>query len=786
MRKIFFLVPFFLILQSCAFFNTFYNARKSYKLGKESVERSSRTSREAPSNTPEMKLGFFDSEPDNIPGDAKTAFDISIEKANKVVVLHPTSGWVDDALLLLGKSYYLRSGEGDYLEAKNRFEVLMTRFPASELISEAKLWYGKTLFKLQQFQQAQEILRPIEALNTTENIRAEANLILGDIALLDENLNVAKAYYAQAQKLSKDDNLRKTTLYKSAYCFYKDQKFSECAEFLNKLLQKNLSLSERFEMLVFRSRALKMAGQYKTAIDHLDKILGDPKYKTYFARAEFEIADILRTQGRSSDAEKQFLFIVNTYATAPVGDCYYMLGLLHDTTQSKSSDDFTPDHIRAMKFYTLVRNKYASSYYASAAVARLTFFEKMNVLKGVLSANRHLVEIIESRMKTLESGDTTTFVPDEFLVQLVKVDTNTQTNVPEEKDKVETVTDKAEQDLKTINMASTELTDKQNEINSDIFALVELTHIDSLLKFRKKVSERLAEYYILLAEYYANELHLYDSSLAYYTIVTESLKGATSEEIAYYGLARIHQIKGFPNYLSLYKEAYEKFPNGVMAKTGESILGLKSANADRYDDVFEEAQKLMVSDTQWEKAADLFQSIARSDSTKHKWPSVYAMGLLEEKKKNNPQKAFLYYNTLLYGAPSWPSAEKLRQKVNAYKKAWNIQNDSAGYTIDTTLIRWQREMSVTQIDQKTDSVKTRQETGKNSISITTESASIDTSRLQMTDSELEEFEILLKKKSGTDSTKVGKKLKPDESLKNKKQRRIKEDESDATPIIKEE
>ncbi|HMW33142.1 MAG TPA: tetratricopeptide repeat protein [bacterium] len=786
MRKNFFLVPFLLVLQSCAFFNTFYNARKSYKLGKESIERSSRTSREAPSNTPEMKLGFFDSEPDNIPGDAKTAFDISIEKTNKVVVLHPTSGWVDDALLLLGKSYYLRSGEGDYLEAKNRLEVLMTRFPASELISEAKLWYGKTLFKLQQFQEAQEILRPIEALNTTEDIRAEANLILGDIALLDENLNVAKAYYAQAQKLAKDENLRKTTLYKSAYCFYKDQKYSDCVVFLNKLNQNNLSLSERFEILVFRSRALKMAGQYKTAIDHLDKILGDPKYKTYFARAEFEIADILRMQGRSSDAEKQFIFIVNTYPAAPVGDCYYMLGLLHDTTQTRPSADFIPDHNRAMKFYTLVRNKYASSYYAPTAVARLTFFEKMNLLKDVMSVNRRLVEIIDGRIKTLESGDTATFVPDEFLVQLVKVDTSVQTNLLEDKDKAETLSDKVKQDLKTINMVSTELTEKQNEINSDIFSLVELTHRDSLLNFRKKVNERLAEYHILLAEYYANELHEYDSSLAYYTKVTELFKESTSEEIAYYGLARIHQIKGFPSYLSLYKEAYEKFPNGVMAKTGETILGLKAANADRYDDVFEEAQMLMVSDTQWVKAADLFQTIARSDSTKHKWPSVYAMGLLEEKKKNNPQKAFLYYNTLLYGAPSWPSAEKLRQKVNAYKKAWNIQNDSAGYTIDTTLIRWHHDISVTQIDQKADSVRTHQEIGKNSMPITTESARRDTNRLQMTDFELEEFENLLKKKSGADSTKVGKKLKPDESLKNKKQRRIKEDESDATPIIKEE
>ncbi|MEO0237791.1 MAG: tetratricopeptide repeat protein [candidate division WOR-3 bacterium] len=109
------LMMFFSCANFNAYFNIFYNAEKYYKLGIKPLE-------------------------DDKPVD-RTYLDKSIEKSSKILQLHQNSKYVDDALILIGKSYMYK---GDYSKAIKKFTELIDYFPDSKYFEEALFYLGKT------------------------------------------------------------------------------------------------------------------------------------------------------------------------------------------------------------------------------------------------------------------------------------------------------------------------------------------------------------------------------------------------------------------------------------------------------------------------------------------------------------------------------------------------------------------------------------------------------------------------------------------------------------------
>lgn len=108
-----------MIFFSCAnfnaYFNIYYNAEKYYKLGIKPLE-------------------------DDKPVD-RTYLDKSIEKSSKILQFHQNSKYVDDALILIGKSYMYK---GEYSKAIKKFTELIDYFPDSKYFEEALFYLGKT------------------------------------------------------------------------------------------------------------------------------------------------------------------------------------------------------------------------------------------------------------------------------------------------------------------------------------------------------------------------------------------------------------------------------------------------------------------------------------------------------------------------------------------------------------------------------------------------------------------------------------------------------------------
>jgi len=101
---------------------------------------------------------LFSTAPLTIPGSANTELDAVIEKCSIILQFHSETGYVEDALLMLGKSFYYKN---NYQKAQRKFEELVASQVESDYELEAKLWIGKCQMKLKQYGDALSTLHDV-------------------------------------------------------------------------------------------------------------------------------------------------------------------------------------------------------------------------------------------------------------------------------------------------------------------------------------------------------------------------------------------------------------------------------------------------------------------------------------------------------------------------------------------------------------------------------------------------------------------------------------------------
>ena len=113
-----------------AYYNTFYNAKKLYKSGVDALERASET--EINRN---QYLPIFIT-----PGrvGSQQSFNDAILKSADVLRESPNSKWVDDALVLIGKSYYYLQ---NYVGSEQKFNEVISL--GGSLEDEARFWLAR-------------------------------------------------------------------------------------------------------------------------------------------------------------------------------------------------------------------------------------------------------------------------------------------------------------------------------------------------------------------------------------------------------------------------------------------------------------------------------------------------------------------------------------------------------------------------------------------------------------------------------------------------------------------
>jgi tetratricopeptide (TPR) repeat protein len=359
---------------SCAFYNTYYYARKNYAA--------------ATGGLP------YEVEKPLVPGQSAGQYRKAIDYSKKLIASYPKSKWVDDAYLLWARSLI---GTNDPIQTVSMLRDFSTRYPDSPLKSDAAFYLGVAyrvahknndaltsldLFlelspkhdlspyaHLERARVLMALKRPAEAAEAADRAaqrfkkgrmfdvsvsqRAEAELASGDYAK-------ARADYRALGARALTDDERFNALLKEADCLEAARDYDEEVSLLRN------SLSYEIPPQVADTTRGRSSGSVS-----LDAVQSGERW----GRLTIRVGTVRALQGRKDEALAAYRDVINRFPRQALGaEAQYRIGYVYETV----GDDFET----ARTEYGKVRGQSGSSVFAQQATQRQQNLDRLSQFRA--------------------------------------------------------------------------------------------------------------------------------------------------------------------------------------------------------------------------------------------------------------------------------------------------------------------------------------------------------------------------------------------------------------------
>ena len=333
-----FLLPFLLL--SCsgiksswtnfrAHYNSYYNAENSFKAGVKKVkEQPVEVNPELPQRV-HLKPAKVSAE----------SFNNTIEKGADILRRFPESKWTDDALFLLGKSYYYT---GDFFLAIEKFEELNQLTENSRFKQEALIWKARSLLDLEDHKEGIIFITAnLDAAYLSKFYRAELKVLLGEHYAMQQNWEEAAQHLGGAIANLEESKLKGRTYFLYGQVLERLERFGEAFFAYDNVASRFPDYEYVYWSRMKKAEAARKEGNLQPAISIYTSMSRDDKNVSRLDRINYEISRTLEMQGDISRAEKgykELLYSAKTTASGNVkAKTYYRLGKIN----SEYYDDFT-------------------------------------------------------------------------------------------------------------------------------------------------------------------------------------------------------------------------------------------------------------------------------------------------------------------------------------------------------------------------------------------------------------------------------------------------------------
>lgn len=255
-----------LIAANCAYFNTFYNAKNYYNQGRRLV----------PNDTVKVDSDLFDK---------------AIEKSVVVIVKYPTSRWTDDALFIMGSSYYYK---GDYNRALEKLDLLIASYPESPRYFDGLYFRGLCYYKMGRYNAA---ILQLQDLIPEKKYQKRARLALG-------------------------------------YVHYRQGNYQALVQIADSLLVESLNNKERQQVLTLRAEAQFNLGRYDDALMSYQALLKATLAPEEKRRLKLKIGQAYLATGRYEESQNFLVGEDEPEFKALIADIYFHLG---DTLEARQA-----------------------------------------------------------------------------------------------------------------------------------------------------------------------------------------------------------------------------------------------------------------------------------------------------------------------------------------------------------------------------------------------------------------------------------------------------------------
>jgi len=349
---------------SCAYYNTFYMARKYYFRA-----------------TQGEPYRYDTTESPDIANLNK-----AIDYSKKLLGTYPKSKWVDDAYLLWARAYLAKN---DPLQTITMLQDFTTRYPNSSITGEANFYQAVALRQARRYGEALAGFEDFVKRNPKSKLVPYANLEASRTLMsLQRPADAARAAGVVVERWPKSP-LATTARIGRAEALLTQGDYDKARQDYRYLDEHSRDDDERLEYLLRESECLEGAQRYEEAIALLKgalfhehpPVLPDttggralvvqqtPGYDRY-GRLLTRIGTVQLMSGRVNDALGSYQHVVDTYPKSPVAaEAQYRMGYAYEI----GADDFD----KARVAYGKVRDQSPSSPFATTAQQRQNTLDQL-------------------------------------------------------------------------------------------------------------------------------------------------------------------------------------------------------------------------------------------------------------------------------------------------------------------------------------------------------------------------------------------------------------------------
>jgi TolA-binding protein len=631
-----------------AYFNTFYNAQRLFTEAEDAVIAAEIEYRELPGQT----------RPFAIPTASRSKFTSSIEKNSKVLSFYPTSKWVDDALLMIGKAYYYT---GDDVRAQRKFYELAAQYPGGDFAVEGQLWLGRSLLRQKQYAQG---IAQLEALlgNTVTGFSDIAGLAayeLGKYYYEQNETERSLQYYSRALPLVRDGSLNALIQFQIGVCHERLQQFEKAERAYAAVSDHDPGYTLLFHASLYRIKMISAQGRFDEALAAFNTMLDDTKNSDFYGAIHFEIANSMMAKGEVQDAIQKYIFVDTAYARTDVAArSYFILGKHFETVEI--------NYDSARTYYNKARTEFPASPITPDAALKAEIFNKYDQLRKDLF-----------RFDSLLTHTVRQKVIDDSLLALVIDSVAVQDSAAVQQQIKKATPPGKKSDAKRDSIPPIDSTKIKAQMTKNAAYRI---MVDSL---QRSIVRTKFEFGGL----FFSELQLADSALYWFHLLVRNHPQSEFIPRTLYTIAEIYRsLKPQPQEVrdSLYRYIITLYPQSPYADESGKNLGIapKEAQKDSALDLFERGERF-TDEGKYESAIMVFREIHRKFPGSPMSPkALYTIGWHYENSTVQNDSALSVYKKLMTDYPTSQFAQRVRPKVNEFENEIKRQEQEKQQILD--------------------------------------------------------------------------------------------------------
>jgi TolA-binding protein len=292
----------------CAYYNTFYLAKRYYRDGQRAEERNLS---DAPS--PE----------------AAQKYDATIRQCAKILVEYPKSKWVDDALYFMGAAMY---GKGDYAGAIKKFGELRAGVPKSPFVPDSRLMEGLARYRRKEFLEAETVFHEVETTYPDLKRKWELYYYGAECEVGLKNFPAAIAWYKRAVEAADKKRRRADALRREGDAYFASAKYDSAQIVYADCLKAEEIGSRRLDLAFKRGDALEQLKRFDEALQFYESWKPFAVNEKRQGEIMIRINAILALKGKTKEAIAGYRSLVDQYPHTPVAyEAQFRLGYLYES-----------------------------------------------------------------------------------------------------------------------------------------------------------------------------------------------------------------------------------------------------------------------------------------------------------------------------------------------------------------------------------------------------------------------------------------------------------------------